>query len=80
MLSPFLRTPPQNPPFHPLSLSSLCFCEGAPPPIHPFPPHSLASPLCWGISLPPLPLTSDKVILCYICVLAPSMYTLWLVV
>lgn len=48
---------------------------------------ALASPYAGASSLhrnqePPLPLKSDRVIFCYICigVMAPSMYTLWLVV
>ena len=49
------------------------FYQGAPPPTHPLPPHHSSIPLRWGIKPPqdqgpPLPLTSDKVILYYICI------------
>ena len=47
--------------------------EGAPPPTHPFLLHCSSIPLCWGTKPPqdqgpPLPLMSDKAILCYIYV------------
>jgi hypothetical protein len=46
--------------------------EGAPPPNHPLLPLYSSIQLHWGIKHqdqePPLPLMSDKIILCYICI------------
>lgn len=85
MIYPFLVTLPKA--THPifLLLPPLCLYEGAPPPTHPLPPNHSSIPLRWDIKSPqdpgpPLPLMSNKVILCYICIcMDPSMYTFWLV-
>ena len=61
---------------------SLCLYEGAPSPTVPLlhtptpQPHWSSIHLCWGIKPPqdqepPLPLMSDKAILCYICSWSP---------
>jgi hypothetical protein len=56
----------------PLHSLPLCLYEGVPPPTHPFLPYFSSIPLHWGIKPPstgpPLPLMSDKAILCYICI------------
>jgi hypothetical protein len=68
MLSPFpispLKTP--VPSLSPLPLG------GCSPLTHPLIPHRSSTLLCWGIEPPqdqgpPLPLMSDKAVLCYIC-------------
>ena len=69
MISHYLVThPPLPPPIIPPPLPS---------PTHyvmrVLPPHHSSIPLCWGIEPPqdqgpPLPLLSDKAILCYICI------------
>ena len=89
MIYPFRVTPPQNPhPMCPLP-TPVCLYECALyPPTHSC-PNAPASPLLWGIKPPqdqrlPLPLMSDKAILCYICIwsgaMDPSLYIPWLVV
>ena len=71
MISPFLVTPPQ-PPLHHSSSPPLCLYEML---LHPF-THSrltpLASPYTGASSLPPLPLMSDKAVLCNICIWSHS--------
>jgi hypothetical protein len=66
---PLSQFPLQKPPSHP----SPCFYEGIPPSIHSIPPYHSSILIYWGIkpaqdqwSL--LPLMSNKVILCYICI------------
>ena len=64
-----LQTPIPPAPLRP----PLCFFEGVPPPTHLFLTLCSIIPLNWGIKPPqdqepPLPLISDKVILCYIFV------------
>jgi hypothetical protein len=59
---PFPGFPSENSLPHP---RSPCFYEGAPPPIHPLPPHCPDIPLHWGIEPsqdqgPLLPLMSSK--------------------
>jgi hypothetical protein len=72
MISPFLATPSQTSHLIPLLSPPLYLYESVLP-THPLPPHCLSIPLHWGIKPtqdqgPPLPLMSDKAILCYICI------------
>jgi hypothetical protein len=65
------QLPLHKPPSHSSSPPPLCLYEGTPPPTNPSPPHPSTILLCWGISSPqdqgpPLPLMSDKAILCCI--------------
>ena len=60
-------------PSHPPSSPSPLPLWGCSLPTHRFLPHSSSIPLSWGIKPPqaqglPLPLMSDKAILCYICI------------
>jgi hypothetical protein len=67
-----------NPPTpHQPFLPSLCLYEGAALSTYRILPHCSSIPLCWGIKPPqdqgqPLPLMSDKAILCYICIWSPG--------
>lgn len=68
---PSTTPPPHHPTSTPFPYPFLY--EGAPSPTYPLPPYYYSIPLCWGIKPPqdqgpPLPLLSDKAILCYICV------------
>jgi hypothetical protein len=69
--SPLPSYPSTIPPSHNLPLlPPLCLYEGDHPPTLPYPS---SIPLHWGIKPPqdqgsPLPLMSDKAILCYLCI------------
>jgi hypothetical protein len=69
MFSPFQDSPSEPP--YPIPPSP-CLFEDAPPPIHPLLFAFSGIPLHWGIEHPqaqgpPLPLMSNKAILCHIC-------------
>ena len=69
MLSPFLVSPLQFPPYSP----PFCLYECTPPTIPLSWPHHFSIPFLWEIKTPknqgpPLPLMSDKAILCYMCI------------
>jgi hypothetical protein len=82
VISPFLFTPPPTSPSLPCSYPPLCLYEGAPPPTHPLQPHPSSIPYAGPSSLLPFPWCQIRPSSAtYVSgVLAPSMYTLWLVV